>query len=75
MSRIFVLILGVLVGYVAYNFGSRMRTNRELEADTLSTNGGDDQDTSWMPMSIADSIRKAVAEKQAQQPSGEANSD
>ncbi len=71
MSRIFVLILGALVGYVAYNFGSRLRANRELETDTTKPNGADDHDPSWMPMSIADSIRKAVAEKQAQQSSGE----
>lgn len=71
MSRIFVLILGVFVGYVAYNFGSRLRANRELETDATKSNGADDHDASWMPMSIADSIRKAVAEKQAQQASGE----
>lgn len=68
MSRIFVLILGVLVGYVAYNFGSRLRTNRELSADT---NGSDEHDESWMPMTLAESIRRAVAEKQAQSGSGE----
>lgn len=75
MSRIFVLILGVLVGYVAYNFGSRLRTNRELDTGTSKNNGADDYDASWMPMSIADSIRKAVAEKQAQQSSGEPKDD
>ncbi|MBS1956050.1 MAG: hypothetical protein JST89_17835 [Cyanobacteria bacterium SZAS-4] len=75
MPRILVLILGVLVGYVAYNFGSRLRTNRELEIDATETNGADDHDASWMPMTIADSIRKAVAEKQAQQASGEAKDD
>ncbi len=75
MSRIFVLILGVFVGYIAYNFGSRLRTNRELAADDTDTNGADDHDASWMPMSIADSIRKAVAEKQAQQAGGESKDD
>ena len=73
MPRIFVLILGALVGYVAYNFGSRLRANRQLETDSKPNGGGDDYDASWMPMSIADSIRKAVAEKQAQQASGEAD--
>ena len=68
MSRIFVLILGVLIGYVAYNFGSRVRTNRALPADS---NGGDDHDESWMPMTLAESIRRAVAEKQAREGSGE----
>ncbi len=68
MSRIFVLILGALVGYVAYNFGSRLRANRELSADT---NGADDHDESWMPLTIAESIRRAIAEKQAREGSGE----
>lgn len=66
MPRIIVLLLGALVGYVAYNFGSRLRANRELETSNSDPNGADDHDASWMPMSIADSIRKAVAEKQAQ---------
>ncbi|CAN5487951.1 hypothetical protein BH10CYA1_BH10CYA1_23860 [soil metagenome] len=72
MSRIFVLILGALVGYVAYNLGSRLRSSRELSADT---NGGDSHDESWMPITVAESIRRAVAEKQARGGSAERKDD
>jgi len=61
MSRIFVLILGIFVGYVAYNFGARIRTNREISADS----NGDDLEP--YPMTLAESIRRKIAEVKASQ--------
>lgn len=73
MSRIFVVLMGLVVGYVAYNFGSRIRQSMAAgDAATLDTSDGDGDEPYVQPMSLADSIRQKVAEAQAQKAKDEA---
>lgn len=66
MSRIFVVLMGLVVGYVAYNFGSRIRQSMAGDDAAIDTSDGDGDEPYVPPMSLADSIRQKVAEAKAQ---------
>lgn len=68
MPNFLVLIMGVLIGYVAFNFGTKMRRSTPPNG----SNGDDVEDSSdkylnSQPITLAESIRRKVAETLAEQ--------